>query len=87
MFRRASQLHGDGARRSLFDLPASGLKTIYVLHAHPDGRIETMLPVALAESIQKQPRVVDWVVVDSLKVTSFSSLSHTVNHCHHYCTW
>ena len=42
-----AQLHGDGARAAVLDLPTH-LEVIYVLHATPDGRICTPLPEELA---------------------------------------
>lgn len=61
-----AQLHGDEAREALFDLPET-LRTVYVMAAHPDGRIDTPLPDELAAGLGKGRRAVDWVIVDSLK--------------------
>lgn len=42
---RVAQLHGDGARAALPDLPA-GLAVVYVLHADKAGNVQTALPPA-----------------------------------------
>lgn len=73
MLRRTSrtlpslQLHGDKARKALFDLPPD-IKVIYVVHAQPDGEVVTPWPNELAQQLGREPRAVDWVLVDSLKV-------------------
>ncbi|KAL4539334.1 hypothetical protein Ndes2526B_g02420 [Nannochloris sp. 'desiccata'] len=51
-----AQLHGDGARSALTDLPSS-LRTVYVMHADKAGIVQTVLPQI----------PVDWVLVDSLQ--------------------
>ena len=51
-----AQLHGDGARIALADLPSS-LRTVYVMHADKAGVVQTTLP----------PSDVDWVLLDSLQ--------------------
>jgi phosphoribosylanthranilate isomerase len=51
-----AQLHGDGARSALADLPST-LKTVYVMHADKAGAVRTALP----------PIEVDWVLLDSLQ--------------------
>lgn len=62
-----AQLHGDGARVALFDLP-DRLDAIYVLHAQTDGSVQTPLPAALAAQHGKQlSRRVDWVLVDGMQ--------------------
>jgi phosphoribosylanthranilate isomerase len=40
------QLHGDGAREALSELPGD-LKIIYVMHATPDGVVQTLPPSEL----------------------------------------
>jgi hypothetical protein len=40
---RVAQLHGDGARAALGTLPAE-LAAIWVLHAAPDGSVQSALP-------------------------------------------
>lgn len=42
---RIAQLHGEGARAALPDLPAD-LAVIYVLHADKAGNVQTPLPPA-----------------------------------------
>lgn len=51
-----AQLHGDGARAALPDLPAH-LQVVYVMHADKGGELHTPLP----------QRAVQWVLLDSLK--------------------
>jgi phosphoribosylanthranilate isomerase len=51
-----AQLHGDGARSALADLPPS-IKTVYVMHADMAGVVQTALPHI----------DVDWVLLDSLQ--------------------
>jgi phosphoribosylanthranilate isomerase len=51
-----AQLHGDGARAALPDLPPH-LQVVYVMHADKSGTLHTPLPL--------QP--VQWVLLDSLK--------------------
>lgn len=52
-----AQLHGDGARNALPDLPS--LRTVYVMHADKTGTVQTVLPPA--------DLLVDWVLLDSLQ--------------------
>lgn len=67
-----AQLHGDGARASLFDLP-SNLDCIYVMHAQSDGSIKTALPQQLAQQQGRDlARSVDWLLVDGLQVRYLS---------------
>ncbi|KAG6557968.1 hypothetical protein Mapa_000147 [Marchantia paleacea] len=54
-----AQLHGEGARASALQLPRS-LKTICVMHADPNGCLQTTMSPQL-ESI------IDWVLVDGLE--------------------
>jgi len=61
-----AQLHGDGARASLPQLPES-LKVIYVMHANGEGEIQTVAP----------SRAVDWVLVDGMKGGSGETFSWT----------
>jgi phosphoribosylanthranilate isomerase len=42
------QLHGDGARKAISDLPPA-LQTIYVMQSDPEGRLQTPLPGTLAD--------------------------------------
>ncbi|GMH32820.1 hypothetical protein BSKO_00654 [Bryopsis sp. KO-2023] len=53
-----AQLHGNESRSEMDALNAN-LETIYVLNAHPDGRIETALPDG--------DQIPDWFLIDSLK--------------------
>lgn len=53
-----AQLHGEGARSALPDLQGTGLEVVYVMHATPDGKVQTPLP--------QMP--VDWVLIDGLQV-------------------
>jgi phosphoribosylanthranilate isomerase len=74
-----AQLHGDGARAALPDIPPE-LQVIYVLHATTDGVIQTELPTASS----RQP---DWLLVDGLKGGSgialdWRSLEVPVNSAH-----
>jgi phosphoribosylanthranilate isomerase len=55
------QLHGDGARSSLFQGLPEFLKVIYVLHADKNGVIQTSFPRS------ESGPLVDWVLVDSLQ--------------------
>lgn len=56
-----AQLHGDGARSSLFQGLPEFLKVIYVLHADKNGVIQTSFPRS------ESGPLVDWVLVDSLQ--------------------
>ncbi|KAL4420937.1 hypothetical protein ABPG77_001420 [Micractinium sp. CCAP 211/92] len=56
---RVAQLHGEGARAALPDLPAD-LAVIYVLHADKAGNVQTPLPPAGS----RQPQ---WLIVDGLQ--------------------
>ncbi|KAG0567348.1 hypothetical protein KC19_7G128200 [Ceratodon purpureus] len=56
-----AQLHGDGARSSLFQGLPESLKVIYVLHADKNGVIQTSFPRS------ESGPLVDWVLVDSLQ--------------------
>jgi len=64
---KIAQLHGDGSRAALPQLPAS-LAVIYVMHADTNGILQTPIPdipsIALSRRINK---IVDWVLIDSLK--------------------
>lgn len=66
---KIAQLHGDGARAALPHLPAS-LAVIYVMHADTNGILQTPIPdipfIALSRRINNN-KVVDWVLLDSLK--------------------
>jgi len=62
-----AQLHGDGARQSLLDLPLE-LRTVFVLHADATGAVKTQLPSQLAASRGRiLERPVDWLLIDSLQ--------------------
>ncbi|KAI5064131.1 hypothetical protein GOP47_0020801 [Adiantum capillus-veneris] len=52
-----AQLHGEGARASLTNLP-SHLETIYVVHVDKSGILQTPLPGS---------NLVDWILLDSLQ--------------------
>ncbi|KAI5078320.1 hypothetical protein GOP47_0005991 [Adiantum capillus-veneris] len=52
-----AQLHGEGARASLTNLP-SHLETIYVVHVDKSGILQTPLPGSNS---------VDWILLDSLQ--------------------
>jgi hypothetical protein len=61
-----AQLHGDGARSALPNLQGTGLEVVYVMHATPDGQVQT-----------PQPQLpVDWVLIDGLQVGSCCALPH-----------
>lgn len=49
------QLHGDGARQGLHDLPES-IGVVYVMHATPEGVVQTPLPSAVPHSAGQEPR-------------------------------
>lgn len=56
-----AQLHGDSARRMQPHLRS--VNTIYVLHATPEGEIQTALPSVAAPTAPRQP---EWMLVDGL---------------------
>ena len=62
-----AQLHGDGSRLALLDLPKS-LAAVYVMHANKSGTLQTLLPRELATSVGRTlGRDVDYVLLDSLQ--------------------
>lgn len=62
-----AQLHGDGARSSLLDLP-SDLQVVYVMHADKAGHVQTSFPIDIAKSAGRPlDRLVDWILLDGLK--------------------
>jgi N-(5'phosphoribosyl)anthranilate (PRA) isomerase len=52
-----AQLHGDGARAALHEV-ADGLGVVYVMHAAPDGTLQTQLPSEVPCPHGRQPRKV-----------------------------
>ncbi len=48
-----AQLHGDGARAAVWDLPEH-LQVIYVMHVDSNGRLQTPQPAQLAEAAGQQ---------------------------------
>lgn len=60
-----AQLHGKAARASLPDLP-NWLQVIYVMHAGPDGSLQTKSSHPPADQLQ-QARVANWLLLDGLK--------------------
>ncbi len=48
-----AQLHGDGARAAVWDLPEH-LQVIYVMHVDASGRLQTPQPAQLAEAAGQQ---------------------------------
>lgn len=77
-----AQLHGDGARAALFDLPLA-LPVVYVLHATPKGAVQTPTPSQLAQTLGREPRKVSWgggvraacIVAHSSSFLTLSSLT------------
>lgn len=62
-----AQLHGDGARASLLDLPPR-LRCVYVMHADKGGALQTATPKQLAAAAGRElQREVQWVLLDSLQ--------------------
>ncbi|KAL3689768.1 hypothetical protein R1sor_016077 [Riccia sorocarpa] len=54
-----AQLHGEGSRASALQLPRS-LKTICVMHADPQGSLQTTISAEME-------KIIDWVLVDGLE--------------------
>lgn len=81
-----AQLHGNGARHAVLDLP-SHLRTVYVMHADKSGTLQTPLPTDIARGAGRElTRVVDWILLDSLQGGSgerfdWSSLNPPVHAC------
>lgn len=48
-----AQLHGEGARAAVWDLPES-LQVIYVMHVDASGALQTPRPDQLAEAAGRQ---------------------------------
>lgn len=61
-----AQLHGEGARASLINLPPT-LRTIFVMHADQTGRVHTSRP----------PVPVNWILIDSMKGGSGATFDWT----------
>eukprot|EP00884_Botryococcus_braunii_P020469 jgi/Botrbrau1/7105/Bobra.0165s0125.2 len=59
-----AQLHGEGARRSMSELP-SHLQTIYVLQSNMEGRLQTPPPSSSLDGTGRRPsREADWLLID-----------------------
>ncbi|MEW5312703.1 MAG: hypothetical protein WDW38_004317 [Sanguina aurantia] len=62
---KIAQLHGDGARSALPQLPAD-LQVIYVLNCQSDGSTATPLPCSMSDSTGKS-RKADWLLLDGMQ--------------------
>lgn len=59
----SEQLHGDGARSGLGQIPAS-LHVTCVLHANSAGEIQTQVPQSRGEGSEE---LVDWILIDGVQ--------------------